>query len=163
MSIAKALPPPTQGLSLVAIIDTEALQMGTYLDADLIFKNQSETTLQFTYFKPHMWLPEVTDISTGRRLQVQAEVYDGPAQAVHVVLKPGEEYQERSWPLYFLAADEEKNEKDEEKKKNESFVVCQPRKYQFQFALKLDSYKKNDWEGTLVSNQLQIEVVDRLP
>ncbi len=78
-----------QPLELRLAPERSTYKLGTNVQLQLQVKNLSETDITFTYVQPAFSYPTVHS-GNGEANQVQAEVYNGPAQMVKVTVQPGE-------------------------------------------------------------------------
>lgn len=142
-----------QKLSLTIVLQNRRVAPGDSLTVKINIKNVSSSPVEFTYFKPHFWIPRMVDRKTGEGLPFNAELVTEtiiPVEKIHRVLAAGESISEQSYPLHIF---------DKPSRENLTYIVCKPGEYKVQIDLRLVKDSPKDREGVLTSNQIPVEVV----
>lgn len=144
-----------QKLTLTIVSQNRKFAIGEPLTVDIIIKNVSSSPVEFTYFKPHFWIPQILDRKSGEKLPFSAEIVteiDVPVEKIHRRLAAGESLAEQSFALYIF---------DAPPKENLTYVVCSPGEYNARLDFRLVKDSRKDWAGVLESNAIPVEIVER--
>ncbi len=136
---------PAKGIFTLSIDDPPLKAgIGSYLSFSLAFTNNTDIQQSLSYYKPNFWYPVITEVSSGKVIEITSEVYDGPVVKITRDVAPGESAITESWPVHLL---------DHPTDLNESKMVCNPGKYKVYFKLTVEIKGQ---ELTLVSDTKEI-------
>jgi hypothetical protein len=116
----------------------------------LQLENRSNREVSIGYFAPTFWYPSFVSQSSHEKSQVTGVVYDGPAQPVHVSLKPHETVSLPDASFRIVA---------EAQHDNQAYWMARPGHYLATFHITLPGGSKADWAGELTSNSVPLEVL----
>lgn len=120
-----AAPLAAQPLKLKAALQENPIVLGTSPLFDLKLQNTGKTPVNFEYWRPAFWYPQLVD-AKGKKYQAQFPPYDGPAQKVTLTIKPGQVEVLHSSPCLFTS---------QPGKPDQAFIQLPPGNYTVHFQI----------------------------